>query len=226
MKRVTVDPNTECWTWIGARNYQNYGTFRIDNSRKLAHRVSYQLFKSDFNPDLYVCHSCDNPPCVNPAHLWMGTAMDNARDRISKGRPGPSNQPTGEKNNHAKLTEPQIKDIVDLYKSGLVASEIAIIYGVEKSTICRITSGKGWRKVTSGVKYDRVAPRVAPHLAAIASKPGILNGRAKITEDDVRNIRLEYAQGGVRQVDLASKYGLAQAVVSMIIRRATWKHVE
>lgn len=76
----------ECWIWQGARNVLGYGTLTINCRSFVAHRVAYAIHNGRDPGDLLVCHTCDNPPCVNPAHLWLGTAADNIEDMMSKGR--------------------------------------------------------------------------------------------------------------------------------------------
>jgi hypothetical protein len=75
-----------CWTWKGWKNAKGYGRFQIELNSVIAHRVSFFLDTGTLNENLLVCHSCDNPSCVNPAHLFLGTAKDNAYDCIAKGR--------------------------------------------------------------------------------------------------------------------------------------------
>lgn len=75
-----------CWLWQGFRNHKGYGHFAIHGRDYKAHRVAFELATGRHPGRLLVCHSCDNPPCVNPAHLWLGTMSDNALDMHAKGR--------------------------------------------------------------------------------------------------------------------------------------------
>jgi hypothetical protein len=75
-----------CWVWTGNKNEKGYGLVRIDGKRYKAHRIAYELYIGDIPSGMLVCHSCDNPECCNPKHLWLGTHADNQRDKIAKGR--------------------------------------------------------------------------------------------------------------------------------------------
>jgi hypothetical protein len=75
-----------CWIWTAKLPRHGYGTFGLHGKSKLAHRVCYRNTRGPIPPGLDVLHSCDNPPCVNPAHLWLGTNADNVRDKMTKGR--------------------------------------------------------------------------------------------------------------------------------------------
>jgi hypothetical protein len=83
--RVDRRNEDECWPWTSTLDSDGYGKLRLTGKQRAAHRVAWALANGR-NPDLCVCHSCDNPTCVNPAHLWQGTQADNIRDMHAKGR--------------------------------------------------------------------------------------------------------------------------------------------
>lgn len=83
-----VDTSGECWAWTGGRDKDGYGCIKLSRSRKQvgAHRYSYELFYGAIPDDAVICHTCDNPGCVNPAHLYAGTHKTNAEDKMARGR--------------------------------------------------------------------------------------------------------------------------------------------
>lgn len=142
-----VDKRTpgDCWPWTGATNEHGYGVMRPEGRRSgptvKAHRVALQLAGLDIE-GLLIRHSCDNPPCVNPAHLSAGTHMDNAADMVSRGRSA-----RGSRSGAAKLTEDQVLEIRARVADGELQRVIAADYGVARSTISRIANGHGWTHV-------------------------------------------------------------------------------
>lgn len=84
--RYREDPETGCWLWTGSRVNDNYGCANIDYKQLLAHRLAFELFVGPIPPGKYVCHICDVPLCVNPAHLFLGDQKDNLEDMTAKGR--------------------------------------------------------------------------------------------------------------------------------------------
>lgn len=81
-----VEKTDTCWIWTGYKTKTGYGTFKFKYYPHPAHRFSYQIFKGEIPKGLHICHSCDNPSCVNPEHLWTGTAQQNMIDCVQKGR--------------------------------------------------------------------------------------------------------------------------------------------
>lgn len=107
------------------------------------HRLSYEIHHGSIPAGLYVCHTCDNPPCVNPAHLWVGTFAENIADMVKKGR-SPDN--AGENNPAAKLTWKRRDEIEGLVKNGKTQTEVANNFGISKTAVSRIMLGKTWRR--------------------------------------------------------------------------------
>lgn len=155
-----VDQATECWIWTAARKKpEGYGFFKILRRMHYAHRVSWEMASGRSIPaGLSVCHVCDNPPCVRPEHLFLGTNADNLRDASRKGR-------TANGHRNGKHTKPEC------------------------------------------------TPRGETH------------GRAKLSAVDVRAIR-QLAADGTTQKLLGERFRIAQGVVSQIVTRKIWQHLE
>lgn len=83
-----VDKSGDCWLWTGTLRKCGYGQIGFNGKVYRAHRVSYDIHNGEIPKGLIVCHTCDNPPCVNPAHLYAGTPMDNTTDMMLRGRHG------------------------------------------------------------------------------------------------------------------------------------------
>lgn len=136
----------ECWPWAGARNKKGYGLFRLrpSENRRLAHRVAWALERGEISDGQCVLHKCDNPPCCNPAHHFLGTRADNIVDMMSKRR---DLHPRGAQHGRAKLTEDDVLDIRAVLAFGGTRSAIARAYGVGISAISAIASGKTWAHI-------------------------------------------------------------------------------
>lgn len=86
LRKIKINDVTDCWEWQGGKNNVGYGMIRDEHGMRTTHRVSYEEHKGNIPKGMCVCHSCDNPKCVNPDHLWLGTKKDNWQDMINKGR--------------------------------------------------------------------------------------------------------------------------------------------
>jgi hypothetical protein len=134
----------ECWEWTGPRNGAGYGSMNVARVAWTAHRLSYALHHGDIPDGAFVCHRCDNPPCVNPAHLYAGTAADNNRDREERQR---LLHPVGEDVPVSVLTNQQVREIRSLVASGERHATLAARFGVCKATISHIVTGRNWSNV-------------------------------------------------------------------------------
>jgi hypothetical protein len=137
-----VDMLGDCWTWTGAKHHFGYGKLGVNGRTKSAHRTAYDYVYGI--PDGFkVLHHCDNPPCVNPAHLFAGTLSDNTRDMVRKGRNGGLGA-KGERNSHAKLTERDVVRIRERFDAGETIRALCRELGMHVSTISDIVNGKTW----------------------------------------------------------------------------------
>lgn len=129
-----------CWVWKAGTISDGYGKINIDSSRKLglAHRISYGLVYGPYDESLLVLHRCDNPPCVNPSHLFLGTPSDNSRDMITKGRQKPGG---------AKLRAEDVRQIRQSVAAGETQRSVAKRFGVHPYSIGRIVHRITWSHV-------------------------------------------------------------------------------
>lgn len=155
---VVKNKTTKCMEWIGSTRNNGYGTYKRTG---LAHRVSYEMEFGEIPKGKYVCHSCDNRKCVNPKHLWLGTAIENSRDAVRKGRIRFGN------NHHTTtVTEEGAVIAYDMLKSGVKAKEIAAKFNVSVATIYNAVN-----RVRTNYYYNcrKVRNRARPEIVQIGS---------------------------------------------------------
>lgn len=198
-----------CWEWQGKRFPNGYGCFLVSTVGKLAHRVSYEIHTGHPPGDLKVCHQCDNPSCVNPNHLFLGTTMENIHDAIQKGRKAVLR---GEKSSVSKLTKEQVIEIRRLYNvDGLPAPEISARFNISTQSISGIAYFKSWRHVGG--------PRPTAEVIAKGGRTPKLNAAL------VREARRKAAQGETHE-RIAQQYGVTRETITSAVNRKNWKHVE
>lgn len=182
-----------CIEWGGTRSSQGYG---IAKRKEKAHRKAWREAFGPIPYGMQVCHRCDNPPCVNPDHLFLGTHADNMRDKREKGR---CYRPSGELNHAAILTKAQaIAIISDKRRYPVIAKE----YGVTSSNIASIKYGKSWPDL------DRGNVALSEHVK-------------KVTPEQVVSIRNDPRTSK----KVAEDYGLTERAVIKIRKRLSYKYI-
>lgn len=187
-----------CWNWTRGKN-KGYGWLGSgDKNPTYAHRLMYEAVHNVSLPSKTVVrHKCDNRACVNPAHLEIGSRADNIQDMMDRGR---NNQLKGGDHNKAKLTEEQA---LEIYHAREKASVTAERFGVSESTVWNIRTGKGWSHLTGGV-------------------PQKFKSGGKISCDQARDIYEDRASTGP---ELAKRYGISAALVSLIRNKKSHEHI-
>ncbi len=136
----------DCWNWKAAMRSKRgkYGAFQLGRKKvEGSHVMAYRLTNGDIPKGMFVCHSCDNPKCCNPKHLFLGTSKQNSEDMVSKGRSA-----TGERNAAHKLTETAVSEIRAKFASGeCTRLELSLMYRVSETTISLIVNRRRWAHV-------------------------------------------------------------------------------
>lgn len=147
-EKVDVRGPDDCWEWTASRRATGYGQIQAGERKSAkAHRVAWELTHGPIPEGLFVLHSCDNPPCVNPAHLRLGTHAENMADRERRRRcEGPKKARVGEAHPMVKLTAGEVAEIRERHAGGGVwCTQLANEYGVSPSQVRRIIHRQSWR---------------------------------------------------------------------------------
>lgn len=146
-QRVIKGGEDECWPWDGMVKDSGHGRFQLRTGVNVsAARLAYYIHHGRWPGDLYVCHSCDNPGCVNPKHLWLGTTQENTADMVAKGR---ALRPIGELASRSKLTAEQVLDIRRRFVPGRKGNRAALVkeFGVSTTSLWAILRRRTWQHI-------------------------------------------------------------------------------
>lgn len=142
-----VEKTNGCWHWIGAKNKDGYGQFYVSQQyQEGAHRFMYEKSFGSIPKGMCVLHRCDNPACVNPDHLFLGTHRDNTQDMINKGRKQ-TNPPRGSKHHNSILTEDDVINIRSLKILGYTCKELSRKLGLKQRTIRAVVNRENWKHI-------------------------------------------------------------------------------
>lgn len=195
-----------CWMWTGTRRPDGYGVVGIASKATgliRVHRAVWLLENGPIPDGLFACHRCDNPQCCNPAHIFLGTAGDNARDKEAKGRGSPPPVRRGLANNKAKLAPWQIEEIMTSTRSG---ADLAREFGVIRGSVNQIRKRRGYTGTP------------------VVDRRGSKSARATISESQVLEIKRRLAAGD-KGVSLAAEYGVSKSIISHIATGRAWGHI-
>jgi len=140
--KVDKRGENECWEWTAGKSSEGYGNFWISGKYYLAHRIAWVLQKGAIPPGKLVCHSCDNPPCKNANHFFLGTNKDNMRDAVKKGR-----MSNGDRNGNSVLTEFKVLDIRRRFSEGETQINISKDFGISAMQVSYIVNKKRWAHI-------------------------------------------------------------------------------
>jgi len=143
-ERYEVNDDTGCWEWTAGTTDYGYGALSVEGDAEGAHRVSYRLHNGEIPDGAIICHTCDNPPCVNPDHLYAGDAESNAQDAKDAGN---IPRPHGTEGPKAKLTEEEVVTFREKYANGATMADLSEEYDVSMATVSRITSGDAYPNI-------------------------------------------------------------------------------
>lgn len=132
----------ECWEWKARKSQKGYGIIIIDGRDRRTHRISYCLHIGKIPDGMCVCHKCDNPACVNPRHLFIGSIKDNDADRDKKHR-----NAYGERHGNSKLKDCDIVEMLKMRKNGMFYKDIAKMFDIDSTNVGLICRGAAWRHV-------------------------------------------------------------------------------
>ena len=143
-QKTKLNQNTGCLEWTGGLNTWGYGQASINKTTKLAHRHSYEISVGEIPKGMLCCHHCDNPKCIEPSHLFIGTNADNAKDKVLKNR---QKSMKGESCVTHKLKDCNIRALRELNKSGMKISVITDLFRISRTQAYRIINNQSWAHV-------------------------------------------------------------------------------
>jgi len=204
----------ECMEWLYGKFSDGYGQFHIFGNNIRAHRFSYMCFNGIITSEQYVCHTCDNPICVNPYHFFIGDAELNSKDMVLKNR-----SLTGSSNPNCILSDGDVLKIINNIESGkyIDLADISNDWNISQRRL---------RSILNGSRLNHIDPQSLKMIRIKIlnlSRPGESNGNSKLLDRDVYEIRelLPYHTN----VELGKMFGVSRSTISNIRSNKLWKHI-
>ena len=200
-----------CWEWQAGK-YKGYGKFLLYQNKKVsAHRFVYESFKGAIQENFIIRHTCDNPSCVNPNHLILGTQYDNIHDMIERGR---DRKAEGSDNGNSILTEENVIKILEDIKNGKYTTQlqISLDYSVSKSIINNILNGSNWTSITNQYNLDKLKTMFI-HTNSSLSKKEIL---------EIKDLILE----GKNNIEIGKQFYVSRNTISRIRTGKIYKNIK
>ena len=219
-KNINIPINNNCdvcWNWQGTIGSDGYGRTTIYDKSYRIHRIIYEIYNGPFDKTKFICHKCDNPICVNPTHLFIGTTQENTQDKVNKNR-----QTKGSNVNTAVLTENDVINILLGIHSGKYKNqtEIRKKYGVRPTNILR---GKNWKEIS-----NKVCIQLNTTLDELRNKvnqdKSVYISRSLFSDDEVRIIR-NMLLSGKSGIDISKLFNVSDQVIYNIKNNKTYKNV-
>ena len=207
-----VRKTASCWLWRGGTNGVGYGMILKGRSKVLAHRVSWEMEHGSLDPKARVLHRCDNPACVRPDHLFLGTMKDNMQDMLKKGR-NKFLAHKGEANGQSKLSDLEVRELREKAAADISQNVLAKEYEISQSSVAGLVLG--YTRVSAGgpIRGPREVGARRAHVR-------------KLTDEQVRTMREDYSSNNATQTELADHYDISSTRVHQIVTWKAWKHVQ
>lgn len=210
--RITPEPMSGCWLWIGSWTTSGYGNLTRYNRSFYAHRCAYESRHGIGSADnLVVRHKCDNPCCCNPDHLEIGTPADNCADAWARGRMQPVR---GEKSGRSILTEQEVIAMRQMAADGVPICDIAEATGHNRKRVEYAVRGLSWQHLPGAVPFPRKKPPTPPALWGERAPNARLSDQAV---EEIRSLR----RSGHTCREIAEQYGIAEGTVFAIMAGRT-----
>ena len=208
------DIENECWIFQSSGVPKGYRVIYWNKKQDYAHRIMYMLYHklSSIPKNMYICHKCDNPPCVNPNHLFLGTPTDNVMDMKQKGR---ENHLNGENIKTSKLTEDNIREMLSgKFKT---TKEICDYFNIGRQIVLHILNGNNWKHITKEFDLKSIRDTILYQGGKGENHPG-----SKLTEQDIIDIlELKYTS----YKDIQNNLKITKSIISNILNGQLWTEV-